>query len=867
MSKRGIFFSIDALIALSIIFIVVLIAYPLVSNVAHESKIHTDLLVTLSTIKISELNNSYAQSLLSEGSVKNPNLTVLEQIGEFYVTNVTKARLLADSVLESIEPKNNVGIWFGNTLIASRNLTSYENSGEIETARQVISGIEAGKNITGYSARAYLSSSLQTDYFYFGGYVGDGNISAKINYNGTISSLSSEIAINDDFDLYINGIYSGNYTKPATELTPKKYIFPITNMHSGSNILEFKSRSNARLRITGGFVKIEYDKIPEYDRPERRYLPGVNGIINVYSGFYIPNTLESMNLRLHFKSPYKMFVKIGDTTVFENLSSNETTIQIPDSELATLLNYSELSNATSPLRLGLYAAIRNGNADVVVITDLSGSMISRLNSDADGINRICNDSHLYDSDTSKISLAKCLDKMVVDTILEVPGNRVALAAFYGDESSPNKGRIYNASFSSNSSSLKSKIEVYNPQGGTCICCGINTAYKMLDEQSSPNKRKYIIVMSDGIPTHTCQAASGCTGTRTGLPSDEGLWLGASSGCYGGTDDCNVADCNCAVTNTNWSACRAHNDLNATLYSIGFGNVSSCALANYTLQSVALCGQGKYFTSTNSTILKEFYSNISEEIISMSYIEQIANATGNFTNTVLYPDSYIELNYPKEISPFGLIATTESQFINTTTGLFSIPENSSLVRATAVSYSGPRWTALVNLNGNIIYNTSKYNYDFTLVGDPYAIRLPNSLIQKDNFVEIWRGTTADNISEGSISNKIIYTIVKNASAYSPVSAAAEGCAWHIEFDDNTNATITAPSSYSGSNLCSYANSSISFNENDAFQLATFNLLRKLDLDLDNKVDIKFNEQSLAISSSQLRGIPYLWSTEVEARRWT
>jgi hypothetical protein len=864
--KKGVFFSIDALIALSIIVVALLIAYPLVSNVKPKTELHYDLLSTLSTIKISELDNSYAKSLMEDGSIKDPSKSVLEQIGEFYVTNKTKAELLAESTMQDLSEDSNIGIWFGETLIASRNVTPYESAKEIDVARQFISGIQEGKNITGYSARAYLYSSLQSDYFYFGGYTGDGNLSAKIVYNGTISFAVAEIAINEDFGLYVNGNFSGSYVKPATELTPKKYQLPIASFHSGENLIEFKPANLTRLRITGGFIKIEYDKIPEYDKPERKYFPGIDGIINLYSGFSIPTELGSMNLRIHFKSPYKMFVKIGSTPIFENTSYNGTTVAISDAELRSKLNYSSLGGTTTPLRIGLYAATRAGNADVVILTDLSGSMTSRLDSENNGVNRTCDDPLLYEANTNKVSLAKCLDKIVIDTLLEVPGNRVALAAFYGDEGTPNKGRMYNASLSSNITLLKSKIDAYNPQGGTCICCGINMAYKMLSEGSNSGRRKYIIVMSDGIPTHTCMAASGCTGTRTGMPSDEGLWLGASSGCYGGMDDCNVNDCGCAVTNTNWSACRAHNDLNSTLFSVGFGNVSTCALANTTLQSVAQCGEGEYFASLNSTVLKQFYTNISENILSMSYVEQIANATGNFTGTILYPDSYIELNYTREPQPFGLIATTEKMFENATSGTFSIPENSSIIKATAISYSGPRWTALVTMNGNPFYNLSKYGYDYTLLGDPYAIRIPNSLIQKDNLVEIYRGTNPDNLTAGSVNNKIIYTILKNASSYSPVCAAASGCNWYIEFDDGTNSTISTPSDYSGSSACSYSSGLIQFNENDAFQLATYNLLKKLDLNSNNEIDIKFNEQNLAISSSQLKGIPFLWETEVEARAW-
>ncbi len=47
---------------------------------------------------------------------------------------------------------------------------------------------------------------------------------------------------------------------------------------------------------------------------------------------------------------------------------------------------------------------------------------------------------------------------------------------------------------------------------------INDAYKILDEESNETRQKFILVMSDGIPTHNCEAASGCEGTKTGLPS-------------------------------------------------------------------------------------------------------------------------------------------------------------------------------------------------------------------------------------------------------------------------------------------------------------------------------------------------------------
>jgi len=63
-----------------------------------------------------------------------------------------------------------------------------------------------GELIAGYSARAFLNNAFRNKYFYFGGYVGDGVISANIDYNGVITSANIELAINKEFELFINAV-------------------------------------------------------------------------------------------------------------------------------------------------------------------------------------------------------------------------------------------------------------------------------------------------------------------------------------------------------------------------------------------------------------------------------------------------------------------------------------------------------------------------------------------------------------------------------------------------------------------------------------------------------------------------------------
>jgi len=873
-TKKAMFFSTDAIIALMIIFLTVMLVYPLIQESESHSRLETDVLEVLSSLKMSEINNSYVISLIDDGKIGNLDNSVLEQIGEFYVSNITLAREFSAEVLSSLDTSENIGIWFDDEMIYSSNSSPYEEAENVDVSTQIISGISGATtngSVTGFSARAWLSSVLPQKYFYFGGYVGDGNVSVNmyLNYSGELSDAEIEMAVNKDFDIYINGYYSGRYENSSSQFSPAKYNLAAYNssFKSGENTIKIVGE---RLFIAGGNIKVTYESSEDYQQETRQDLPGIEGAINLYDGFYVPGNLSELKIFLHFNSEYATFLKIGNVTVFNDSTSGEETRTLDNSYLSSLLDYNQLSQKTIPFRLALeelQETLIGANADVVLITDLSGSMEYRLDSDVNGIARACDDLSLYNSATKRISLAKCLDKMVVDILLNNSGNRLALSAFYGDEDEPYKGRVYEEGLTNDSVYLKGRIEVYNPQGGTCICCSINDAYKILNEQSNSSRKKFVIVMSDGIPTHTCQAASGCAGTRTGLPSNEGLWLGWGAGCYGGLDDCEVNDCKCASQNTNWSSCRLNNDLNATVYSIGFGALSTCTMANKTLGDIANCGKGEYYVSDNATELERFYQEIAEEILELSYSEQTAEITGNISG-VLYPDSYIEFNYSKPSVPYGLITTTERRFQDSYYGNFSVFNSSEVLETVVVSYSGPRWTDNVEINNNSFYNLTAYGEAYTKLGDPHSINIPNSFIEEDNLIKLTTGVDAENSTYGSEANKIIYTIKQNISSYTEIVAFAEGCIWTLDFEDGSNQVIHVPDYYYGSKECSYQASGTNIsNENDAVQLATYGLLKILDPDLNGKIDVKFTEQNLKISLNEITGIPYIISTEVQARRWS
>ncbi len=997
MRSKAVFFSIDALIAIAILLSVILIVYPAVKSSKQETLIHHDLLKTLSVLKTSEIDNSYIQSLISQGFINDTNKSLLEQIGEFYISNPALASAMADSILSDIETNKNIGIWYGNKLISSLNTTPIETAENIETARQLITGIKEGESVSGFSARAFLTSSSRTQYFYFGGYVGDGNITAKMDYVGNISSAKMELVINNDFDLYINGVFSGNYAKSDSEFIPKTYNLPLNNFHSGENTLEIKGNN---LHIAGGFIKITYDNSVQYEQPTLYSFPGINGLINIYDGFYIPGSLSNLDISLHLNTQFEAFLVIGNTTVFQNVTQGEQTIAITNSQLSSLLDYNALSKKTIPLRLGLenvsYLISGNRtNADVISVTDLSGSM-----------------------DGDKIANAKAANRALIDAILNISGNRVGLAGY---DTLAKKSDYH--TLSNNTASLKNVVDnIWDANGWTCICCGILKAISCYDKnifqdnfnnqtigtnpkgwtisesggfiditgaalegdrsviisrtassnpeinhQFPPQEndlsieflvnhtigsgrikidiedrdglgsfRDYIVIklysgqirnndatitpyslnqvykikvqvvpgsstynlyvndalVGSNLPvfiTRTniarirfstenaaityiidnakvylnedlCTDISSQNKTRTAIIMSDGQ-ANAGCGLDPVTDYDNDADTtDDAQDHAIEAACRAYQNYNITTYAIGFGSGAD----ELTLQKIAQCGNGSYYFGNVNEIVN-IYQQIAQNILEATFKEQTIETTGN-VNTILYPDSFIQFSYQPEPPPYGLIITTEKKFYNELSGNFTLPEKSNIVETRATSYSSTKWTDKVLINNNITYNLSAFGSNYIKLGDPYVINIQNSLIEQNNTIMLTTAVSPLNSTPGSENNKIIYTIVKNASTYSKISPIEDGCLWNIQFEDDTNISIPIPQSYSGSNNCYYRTDRQEYDDNDAAQSSIFELLKLLDLNLNNKIDIKFAEQDLQIDLTEITGIPYTWSTEVQVRTW-
>lgn len=838
-NKRAYFFSLDALIALLVIISVVIFIKPSSPQIYEEMNIQEDFLDVLSSLKINEINNSLVEGWINDGTITNTNQSVLQQLGEFFAIDKPKAEALANDILDDLDLNENIGIYFENQFVAGNNHIG-EDVRDLWTSRQIVSGIQEGEGITGYSSRASLFSQNKGEYFYFGGYVGDGNISFELG-EGVISA-NIECVFSGDFDLYINEQFAQTYNPTSNipfkiDLQSEGYS-GLFNLET-NNKIEFKSLNN--LYVAGGYIKAIYNSSEVLTSSNKKNLPGINGLINIYDSFYLPGELNNMEISLHYNSLYDIFLTIGETLIYQgNTGGIDDTVVLTDAMLNGLLDYSEMSNQTIPLRLGLKDVSYNYTIDVDAfsVTDLSGSMDAScfmgsfwcclFSGNFCGSQSTCNNCGGEWED--KLALAKQANNAFIDAILNNPSDRVGLVGY---ESNVDTNDCHD--LSQDNVSLKSKVDDWIAGGYTCICCGINEAVDRLISDSPEENFRSVVVMSDG------EANVQCAQQGTGSSLQDAIQ----------------------------AACDAYVNYNIKVYAVGFGSDTD----ETTLQSIASCGGGNYYYGDIDEIIL-IYEEIADDIIEAAYSEQ--TVIGEGIQTKLFPDSYIFLDYEKNI-PYNLVVTAETNiFGDDFEGSFYLPAGETLYEANVISYSGSKWTKDVEVyNSSLgewenVFNLSTYTsggLNYIDLGDPYVVNIPNDKISEgDNLVKVYTGLNPLDFYNDSRYSKIIYSVLKDLPAFSEVLANADGCIWTIEFEDTTNNTMIFPTDYTGINECFFTSAIHNRPTNDAINQAVYNLFESLDLDNDYRIETKFSEKDLMIDSFDVEGIPYMTQAEAQVRVW-
>ena len=887
--KKGFFFTIDSLLGASIIVIGLLlvnsfyIVEPSYASLGYSSH---DLINALSRLKINEVNNPYVDELISTKEITNTDNTILEQIGEFWVLNKNDlCQELVENITSGLFPSNmGFSIAIGDEEVFIKDAPTNQN---LVSARKMISGYEKGRPVKGSTARAYLKSIREkktASFAYFGGFVGQGNISKELEYipsDAIVENAFIELDAGTDFDFYVNSVFCGSFSPVNGNISSTRWNTSSCNFLTGikNNLsIIFTGLLNESF-IAGGYVKVEYltkelitNKTPGIIY---YYFPGIWGLINLYSSFDIPETLHSIDFYLHFYNNKTTFLIIGNDTIFTSIGSS-------DDQIVNITNHVlPLQPGTIPIRLGTgnISEVRNITSgepsDSVLVTDVSGSMNDcgkyaeaelcryeccefwlfgcwwwgtreclytgscsgdQCNTCASGVTR--NNEVVTDTGCikTKIDFAKEADLLFVDTILNLTGNRVGLVSY---ESSVRDVEL----ITDIKINLQDEINDYYASGGTCICCGINKAKDML--LSSSNK-KFMVVMSDGAATMYCDDFNDYTGSGswTSDPIDKQWAIDA------GQNACNQ---------------------NITVFAVGFGEDAD----HETLKQIA-CNESLYYNASNASDIIDIYKEIGEQILIIAnYSSQIISVTGGYgelVESILYPDSYIMFNFTPAVEPpsFGEIELViETEKFDSCINTVDIPEKIRVTDAKALSYSGPHWTSFLAVNGNTIFNINKYGSDYRNIGDPFVLQIPpNILTNGSNQIELQTADSPENLTGCSKNNSMIYTAaIKSSVAYSDVLPEAEGCIWTIETEDLELITISIPSDYSGTNLCSYTSSDINFNEQDSINLAVYELLSNLDFDNNGKININIDEEDLEIETLQISQVPYLWGPLIiEVRAW-
>ncbi len=393
-----------------------------------------------------------------------------------------------------------------------------------------------------------------------------------------------------------------------------------------------------------------------------------------------------------------------------------------------------------------------------------------------------------------------------------------------------------------------------------------------------SNKKYVIVMTDGITGYSC---GGCAYTAPCDCSGSCTSTTGSYECGGNPSDCTGTQCDTAINDAICSSQRAHDDLNATVHSIGFGPISvGCPNANRTLSGIADCGNGSYYGSQNASELADIYGDIAEDIVNASYYSQtltlVGNVTGNVTNATLYgyPESYIEFTYtPINFSLYGMISLTQkSERFNdpvNCVGYVLIPGNVNVSEMKVTSYSAGFWTDYLSLNTSSGFSEPYKLWDqypgvpYISLGDPYIVNIPDPevvvRVGEYNNVTIKTGNSETERTNCSADDRAIYTMrIKSIIGYGDVYSYSEGCLWKVEFEDGSFMNDTAiPITYAGVNNCSYTNSSIDYYESDAINDAVYRLLEGLDLDKDGRVDVIFDPAAVEFKTSSTGGVRSLW----------
>lgn len=488
-SRKGFYFSFDAVLALTLISIafgLILAAdtgtmqdlasktqQSLDADATAESAMQVSTRQTAQDMLTSaEQTYFLEQTELTEDDLDKP---VIDTIAVLWASNETvEAQNLTQQFFDSIIPD---GYDYRVTMDEDESFTVYNSSTLAEDqelvtrATRMISGVSRDQPTAGHIARAHLTEATAFDEqnVFFGGYVGDGNITMNVSlpHLHTVHNVTIEGDFAGDFDMAINGVDAGSYSPDTENLTADEFHICSTEtnadrceaLEEGDNHVELAFDWQNRSSVSGGFLNVQHNRTAGVldrggdHRVEEERLPGIDGVINLYSAFQVPGALQSVDGHLNYTADIgTIFVTLGNATVYETEADGHTTVDLSNESIHgnvtdAGLSYSQLSGQTTPYRVGVeHESLLQGEAgaiDAVSATSVAGSMSSH----------------------GKIDEAQEGTRQFVNVILDTPDARAGLNAF-------NDFIVERERLTQDNETLQDTVDDYRAGGGTCVGCGI-----------------------------------------------------------------------------------------------------------------------------------------------------------------------------------------------------------------------------------------------------------------------------------------------------------------------------------------------------------------------------------------------------------
>ncbi len=506
--KRGFVLSLDAVIAGTIIIVLLLFmansTFDFISPETAYKRLYTsskDAVFVMENAKMSSIYDMLDAQFIASCSITEDelNYSIMDMIGYFWSErNDECTRNLTAFVHENIfNYTRGFAVYIDGNLIYSSGAPSGDYISRVST---IVSGYEKQKVARGYISKVYITKATRTDseYAYFGGYVGDGNITRYIELpeDANVTEFYMEADFGSNFSLYFNGKYAGFYNVTTVNMSADsftvcnetyRYYF-CENLTAGRNVITLNFTDSDNSYIGGGYLRVKYktseisEALTSQNRTKRQMLPGIKGIINLYSSFYAPGDIYGMEMFFHYKNNLSVngegvpvYIVLGSTEVYRSNETGEISATLNNTLLSSYLNYSNISKITVPLRIGTESFISEygiGRSDSVLITDRSGSM---NNCDVDSTTCMFPDcSSSSGCQNVRLDVAKEVDKAFVQTLLNVTGNRAGLNGY---------GTTVCSAYdmSNDTASLESQIDSYDYDCGcTCISCGILKAIELME---------------------------------------------------------------------------------------------------------------------------------------------------------------------------------------------------------------------------------------------------------------------------------------------------------------------------------------------------------------------------------------------------